>query len=87
MLIGSFAFATTTNQSTVSTEVVKTVNDVSFESKFLEHESVGTCTVTVRFYNSDGEVTGTKIHTFYNVASESDCQSWATAVSLHYSMQ
>lgn len=85
--MGSFAFATTTNHSKVSTEVVKTINDVSFDSKFLKHESVGTCTVTVRFYNADGELTGTRIHTFYNVESESDCNSWASAVRLSYISQ
>jgi len=87
MLISSFAFATTTNQSTVFTEVVKTVNDGSFDSNFLKYEAVGTCTVTVRFYNGDGELTGTRIHTFYNVASESDCNSWASAVRLSYVLQ
>ena len=87
VLMSSFVFATTVDQSTVSNDIVKTVDGVSFDSKFVKDESFGTCTVIVRFYNSDGEVTGTRIHTFYNVATESDCESWATAVSLHYSIQ
>jgi len=87
LLIGSLAFATSSNQSKLLNNVVKTVDNYSIDSKLLKDELIGTCTVTVRIYNADGELTTTKIHTFYNVASESECQTWLDAVRLSYVLQ
>lgn len=88
VLIGSFAFASTkSTQTTISKSSVEIVDTYSFEAKDSKGQNFGTCLVTVRFYNADGELTGTRIHTFYNVESESDCKSWATAVRLSYILQ
>jgi hypothetical protein len=67
--------------------VLRSLILIHFEAKDSKGLIFGTCLVTVRFYNADGELTGTRIHTFYNVESESDCKSWATAVRLSYILQ
>jgi hypothetical protein len=88
MLMCTFAFASTkSNQTTISKSSVEIVDTYSFEAKDSKGLNFGTCLVTVRFYNADGELTDTRIHTFYNVASESDCESWASAVRLSYILQ
>lgn len=82
LLIGSFGFANE-NANSISKKTKKAHVNFNIEDARFDN-LLGTCYVTVTFYNADGEVTGSRLHTFYNVNSESECSTWATAVKLHY---
>lgn len=88
LLIGSFAFANTnvvlTAKSESNVEIIKTYSFGEKDSKVLYF---GTCMVTVRFYNQDGELLETRIHTYYNVETQADCDRYATALRLMYLSQ
>lgn len=80
LLIGSYGFA---NENSISKTTKESTINFSFEEAKFDN-LLGTCYVTVTFYNADGEVTGSRLHTFYNVNSEAECSTWATVVKLKY---
>lgn len=47
-------------------------------------EDFGSCTVIVTQTNSDGEITGTAIHTVYGVDSQAQCDSEADKILTLY---
>lgn len=80
MLIGSIGFANEIANTNITKESNLMFNFA--QARFVD--MLGTCYVTVSFYNSDGELTGTRLHTFYNVSSQEECDRWATSVRLLY---
>lgn len=48
------------------------------------NDDFGTCTIVVTQTNSDGEVTGTAIHTVYGVNSQAECDSEADMILTLY---
>lgn len=61
---------------------VKTEVKSSFE---VQDGVLGSCTVIVRGYNSDGELVGSKIHTF-PAESSAECSKIADQVMMLYDM-
>lgn len=80
MLIGSYGFA---NENPIAKTTKESTINFSFEEAKFDN-LLGTCSVTVTFYNADGEVTGSRLHTFYNVNIQAECSTWATVVKLKY---
>ena len=88
MLMGSFAFANTNVVLTAKSEsIVEIIDTYSFGEKDSKGLYFGTCYVTVKIYNQDGELLEAKLHAFYNVETEADCNNYATALRLHYLSQ
>lgn len=88
MLTVTFAFANTNVVLTAKTEsIVEIVDTYSFGEKDQKGLYFGTCIVTVKIYNQDGELLETRLHTFYNVETEADCNNYAKALRLKYLSQ
>lgn len=59
--------------------VVSTSLAYASSSTNLNYEDYGTCTVTVTFYDSDGNVTGSQTYTSWQ-PDELSCQVWAAQI-------
>lgn len=88
MLVGTFAFAYNVSEVSLSnndnaSEIVNSLELVSnYESSMIigDFELLGTCYVTIGFYDSDGNKVAERTLQFNNVDSEQECSDIADAV-------
>ena len=79
MLIGTFTFANNSNQ-TVLTENLKGYDSYTIESPDIADNSVGTCYITLGFYDEDGNRLGGVVLAISGVDTQAQCNQLANQI-------
>lgn len=74
MLIGSFAFANNSNEKV-------SYDTYSIEKELLTNDLVGTCYITIGFYDEDGVRVGGVVLAITDVSSAEECNDISNQIS------
>ena len=74
ILIGSFAFANNSNEKV-------SYDTYSIEKKLLTNDLVGTCYITIGFYDEDGVRVGGVVLAITDVSSAEECNDISNQIS------